>query len=361
MLSLKKQRIAMLLGITVLAGAMTGCGDKKEENIISSELVSQEAGFGQDTVKVGDFVEARIYDAKRIYPISTVIMSSYDGVWLKEINVEAGQVVKKGDLLVTIEPVTEEILAEKEALIEKNKKDTDAVLASYQATMNSLNQSVAASSGTKQKLYQTQLEKTQKQYTWYQETAVKDQNEMTQELEYLRSLQGDLNIYAPYDGVIDSVSNVQSETELDTNRELLSMHSEAQIMLEVSEGSNLRYGQSVTVETGSGKNIKSYKGVVISADNVRSDAFKTGNAVVRIEDEVPAEELGNVRIKANIKELHNVLVVKNYAITTEKDSNYVSIISGDRMLKRRVMTGGSCGEFTWILQGLQEGQTVTIQ
>lgn len=340
---------------------MTGCESKKEDSIISSELVSKEAGFGKDTAQTGDFVESQTFDAKRIYPISNVITSSYDGVWLKEINVEAQQEVKKGDLLVTIEPVTEEILAEKEAAIAKNKQELDKVLTSYQATMDNLQKNIASSSGTQQKLYQVQLEKTQKQYEWFQQDGNKDQEEMKAELEYLRSLQGDLNIYAPYDGVIDTISNVQSGTELDTTRELLTMHSEEQIMLEVSNGSNLRFGQQVTVETGSGEKIKSYQGTVISADNVRGDAFKSGSAVIRIEDKVSADELGNVRVKANVKELYNVLVIKNYAVSTEKDKNYVSILNGDKMMKRRVMTGGSCGEYTWILQGLEEGQIVTIQ
>lgn len=361
MLSLKKRRIAAIAAMTVTVCAVTGCSSKKEENIISSELVSEESGFGQDTATIGDFVEEKTFDAKRVYPISNVITSSYKGVYLTEINVEAGQTVKKGDLLVSIEPVTEELLAKKEADIAQNKQNADAVLASYQSTINNLSGDIGASSGTQQKLYQVQLEKAQKQYAWYQQNAAKDQETLKKELEYLRSIQGDLNIYAPYDGVIDTVSNVQKGMELDTTKELLSMHSEEQIMLEVSQGSSLRYGQQVTVETGSGEKIKSYKGTVISADNVRSDAFKYGGAIIRMDEEVPVEELKNVRIKANVKELHNVLVVKNYAVSTEKDKNYVSILDDDKIMKRRVMTGGSCGEFTWVLQGLSEGQTVTIQ
>lgn len=361
MLNHKLQRIMAGISMIVCVCIVTGCSGKKEENIISSELVSGESGFGQDTAQIGDFVESKTFDAKRIYPISNVITSQYEGVILEKINVQSGQNVKKGELLVSIEPITDELIAEKEAAIAKNKEDVDAVLTSYQATMNNLQNSIGASSGTQQKLYQVQLEKTQKQYEWYQKSGNRDQEEMKAELEYLRSLQGDLNIYAPYDGVIDTVSNVQTGTELDSSRELLTMHSEEQIMLEVGEGSSLRFGQIVTVETGSGDNIKSYKGTVISANNVRSDALKTGSAVIRLDDQVPAEELGNVRIKANIKELYNVLVIKNYAVSTEKDKNYVSILKDDQIMKRRVISGGNCGEYTWILQGVSEGQTVTIQ
>lgn len=359
MLSLKKMMRTYVLLLAVCL--MTGCSGKKDETIISSELVSAESDFGQDTAETGDFVESKTFDAKRIYPISNVITSNYDGVYLKEINVEAGQSVKKGELLVTIEPVTDEFLVQKESTIEQNRQNADAVLASYQSSMDNLRGNISSSSGTRQKLYQVQLEKTQKQYEWYEQNAAAEQEKLKQELEYLRSLQGDLNIYAPYDGVIDTISNVQTGMELTTSKELLSMHSEDQIMLEISQGSSLRYGQQVTVETGSGENIKSYKGTVISADNIRSDSFKTGSAVIRMEEEIAVEELKNVRIKANVKELYQVLVIKNYAVSSEKDETYVSILDGDRIMKRRVLTGGSCGEFTWVLQGLSEGQKVTIQ
>ena len=50
---------------------------------------------------------------------------------------EGRQEVKKGDLLVTIETVTDEMLAEKEAAIAKNKEDTDAVLASFRKSTRS--------------------------------------------------------------------------------------------------------------------------------------------------------------------------------------------------------------------------------
>lgn len=362
MLSLKKCKTsAMILSAALLVSALPGCGDNSQSNIISSELVSEEGGFGQDTAQTGDFVDTKTYDAKRIYPISNVITSSYDGVILKKINVKAQQEVKKGDLLVTIEQVTEDMLAEKEAALAKSQEDTQAVLDSYKISMSNLEHNISVSSGTQKKSYETELAKIKVQYEWYQQTAIRDQESVKSELEYLRSLQGDLNIYAPYDGIIDTISNVPEGTELDTTRELLTMHSEEQIMLQVSNGADMRYMQSVTVETGSGEKIKSYKGTVISCNDVRSDAFKNGSATIRLDEQIPPDELSNVRVKATTKELYNVLVVRNYAVSTEKDKNYVSILEDDKIMKRRVITGGSCGDYTWILQGLEDGQTVTIQ
>lgn len=362
MLNLKRRRFFSMTALCVgMLCAVSGCGGEKNDSMISSELISKDASYGQDTARSGDFVETVTFDAERIYPISTVIMSPNDGVILQKIKVTAGETVKKGDLLVTIAPITDEIIQEKQVAIDKNKAEMDKVLESYENTKKNLEKQIAASSGAQKKIYQAELKKTKRQAQWYKQDGDKIQQEMKTELKELKKLQGDLNIYAPYDGVIDSVSNIQTGTELVTTREILTMHSEEQVLLNVSEGSQLHFGQSVTVETGSGETIKNYTGTVISSNDVRNDSLKTGDAYIRIEDSIPVEELKNVRVKANVKELYNVLVVKNYAVTTEKEKQYVTLIDGETLMKRRVMTGGTCGEYTWVLQGLTEGQNVTMQ
>lgn len=362
MLNHKKRQMASLFAVCLgIVCFFSGCSDEKKSSMISSELISQDASFGQDTAKSGDFVETKTFDAERIYPISTVVMSPNDGVILEEINVVANEEVKKGDLLVSIQPITDELIKERQDAIDKNKEETDKVLKSYQATISNLQEKISATSGAQKKIHQAELKKAKRQAQWYEQDGNEIQEEMKAQLEQLKKLQGDLNIYAPYDGVIDTVSNIQAGTELVSTREILTMHSEEQVLLNVNEGSQLHFGQSVTVETGSGENIKTYSGTVISSNDVRNDALKTGDAYIRIEDSIPPDELKNVRVKANVKELYNVLVVKNYAVTTEKDKQYVTIIDGETLMKRRVMTGGSCGEYTWILQGLTEGQEVTMQ
>lgn len=351
------------VGVLVLAaGILGGCSnDGSKDTIISSELVDEESGFGMDEAKLGDYMDEVILEAKRMYPVSNTITSSYNGVILKEINVKAKQKVKKGDLLVTIEPITDEFLTKKEEAIAKNKEEYDKTVQSYQNTIAALENTIAASSGTEKHLHETELAKAKRQYEWYVQDGLSVQQELLEELEKYRAYPEDLNIYAPYDGVIDALNNVSAGTELDNTRELLSMHSEESIMLSISNGGDLRYGQSVTVETGSGEKIKTYPGTVVSANNVRGDYLKDNSAIIRIEGDVDPEELGNVRVKTSSKELHNVLVVKNYAVTTDKNGSYVSVLEGDKMMKRHVVTGGTCGEYTWILQGLKAGQSVTIQ
>ena len=72
-------------GIFVLClVSMAGCDKKNSDKLISSALVEEEAGFGQDTAKNGDFVEKKTFDAKRVYPLSNVITSQRDGVRFPE-------------------------------------------------------------------------------------------------------------------------------------------------------------------------------------------------------------------------------------------------------------------------------------
>lgn len=361
MLSRKKIYIKYIANICSLVFFLAACSAAEDSNIISSELVTDEEEFGKDTAQEGDFVETKTYEAKRVYPQSDVITSSYNGVYLSKIHVETGQEVKEGELLVSVQPVTEAALEKKEQEIAKSMEDISRTLQSYEQTIANLEQKMQTVQGTERNLVETQLTKTRKQYEWYKQDGEKTGQELKEELEQMKQLPEDLNLYAPYDGEIDKIDNVPAGTELTTDREIMTMHSSQQVLLEVSDGSSLSYGQKVTVETGSGERIKTYTGKVISADNIRPDGLKNGSASIQIDGSIPDEELTNVRIKANVKELYHVLVVKSYAIATEKDRQYVTVSDKDKVSKRRVITGGNCGEYTWILQGLEAGQSVMIQ
>lgn len=347
--------------ICTLALSLTGCGSESESEVISSELVRDEEAFGEDTAVYGDLIETKKYDAQQVYPISTVITTGKKDLIYDKVCVETNQTVKKGDLLVSIQPVTEEMLAKKEEAISKNKEEFETGKSNYKSQMESVQSQMGGASGTSLQILQIKLQKIQRQYDWYVENGEQVQNEMKAELEALKAIQGDVNIYAPYDGVIDSVASIGQGTELTSDRELLRMHSEEQVLLLVSQGSGLRYQMQVKISAGSGENQINYKGTVISADNVRIDELKDGSAYIRINEEVDAKILKNVTITANEVELNNVLIVKNFAVSSEKEKSFVTIVDGDTFKKRHVSVGKNADEKTWILYGVSEGQKVSIQ
>ena len=42
---------------------------------------------------------------------------------------------------------------------------------------------------------------------------------------------------------------------------------------------------------------------------------------------------------ADVKKLDNVLLVKDYAVTTQNDQTYITIVDGDKLKKRPVIVG----------------------
>lgn len=352
-------RYSMIWGLVLLM--VQGCGSVKKEDIISSGLIQDEEGFGTDTVKYGDFMKTKTFDAERIYPHSTVITAGYDKLVLDRICVEAGTKVKKGDLLVSIQPVTDESITKKKAEIKKNMEQFEAGKNNYQHNMEQLEEQIRSVSGVDLEIMQIELKKSQREYEWYVQDGTKVQEEMKASLEKLKSIKGDVNIYAPYDGVIDSISAVPAGTELTTKRELLKMHSEDQVLLSVSDAGKLRYQMPVTIQAGTGDKKETYTGTVVSADNIRTDSLKDGTAYIKMNEAADISELTNLVVIANEIELKNVLVVKEFAVSKEKKKNFVSIVDGDKVMKRHVVLGGTTGEMSWILQGVEEGQRVLIQ
>lgn len=355
---LKNITISLLLFTVVLSA--TACGNKKED-LVSKDLVSSEDGYGTETAKIGQLKGTKSFSGSVVYPVSATIYSQYNGVVMEKIEVEAGDKVKAGDLLVSIKPVTDETIAEQEAAIEKNREELNTGISNYKSQIASLENSIASSSGTQQQIYQVQKEKTERQLEYYEDDGERVQQDMKEELEILKTLKGDLNIYASYDGVIDSVQNVPEGTELTTSRELLTMHSESETFIYVSEGSSLKYNMSVQVEAGVGENRVIYEGKVVSANNVLDDAYQNGSATIKLNEKVPADLLKNITVKADLKKLNNVLLVKNYAVSTQNDKKYVTIVDGEKLMKRPVIVGTDDGEYMWIVKGLEDGQNVLIQ
>jgi len=353
-----RKKIILLLGIASIA--VCGCGNKKTD-LVNSSLVYSEDGFGTDTAKIGELKESKSFSASVVYPVSTVIYAPYNGLIMEKVEVEYGDKVKKGDLLVSIRDITAETIAMQEDAIQKNLQELNKGIENYNSQIASLDNLIAASSGTQQQLYQVQKEKVQRQIEYYRQDGERVQNQMKQELEVLKTLEGDMNIYAPYDGVIDEIDNVPEGTELTTTREILKMHSEDETLLYVSEGDSLKYNMPVSVSVGVGETQATYTGRVVSADNVLDDAYQTNSAFIKLDEKVAADELKNITVTADIRKLNNILLVKEFAVTTQNDEKYVSIVEDGKVLKRPVITGGSDGENVWILKGVDEGQQVLIQ
>lgn len=359
MLNHKRKRLAFA-GVMASLLLLGGCGLETKE-LISEDLISEDEGFGVSTAAYGDYKETKTYSASLVYPTSTIITSDYDGVLMDHICVESGDVVKKGDLLVSIQQITPEVIANQEAAITKYQEELNQGIGNYQSQIESFRASIAASSGTQRQIYSIQEQKVERQLRYYQENGAREQDEMRQKLEKLKTLQGDINIYAPYDGVIDSVQAVPENTELTSQRELLTMHSEDALLIQVTDGSELKYNMSVSVSAGYGENRKTFTGHVISANNVLDDAYQTGAAYIKLDGEASVDELKNIEVTADVRALDHVLLVKEYAVSSQKEERYVSIIDEDRIMKRRVVTGGGNGDMVWVVKGLLEGQSVLIQ
>lgn len=347
----------LLVGSLLLVG---GCG-KKNDQLLTDELVDSEAGFGLDEAKVGELRQEKKYSATVVFPQSATICGNYNGVILESFAVQAGDKVKKGDLLVNIQPITDETIAKQEAAIEKNLAEFNSGVASYNSQIASYDSAIASASGTQQQIYVLEKQKLERQLQFYQEDGQSVQQDMKEELDALKSIKGDVNIYAPYDCVIDSVLNVPEGTELTTTRELLKIHSEENNLIYVSEGGSLMYNMEVTVEAGLGDKRTSYKGRVVSANNVLDDEFEKNAAYVKLDEKVDAENLKSLTVVANVKRLNNVLLVKNFAVSNQNDVNYVSVVEGDKIMKRPVVVGAGDGTFIWIVRGLEAGQKVLIQ
>ncbi len=340
---------------------LSGCGS--DETLIEESLVDvEEQNVGTSTAEYGNLEAERTLSGTLYYPIRTELTSPVSGCAMKEIAVKQNDHVKAGDLIASLEPVSEDQRSEKQRQIEQKKAEIEKVrnytnqqIASYQQTMS------ASSDPNERQICQLKIQEQQMILDHMETEYADDIATLEAEMQQIQSVESVEGIYAPYDGVISNVYQIPEGTVLTEGRVIVEMYSEETVLVQAKNPGDIRYGQTVQVFGGVGDMRTEYKGTVVGADNPLEDSLKNDWLYIRLEEEFDPQALVNIEIKATGYQVENVLVVKAAAVFTQKEQQYVYLLEDGELKRRHVIVGGSDGTNTWILQGLSEGDVVSIQ
>lgn len=356
-----KCNIVFLLIVFLSALSFTAC--KSEEKLISSDLMMiDDNEMVSSEVKTGKLSKTINIEAASFYPINADISPEQSGVILEEIMVKNLDYVHKGDLLAKVRAYTADEIAEKEAYIATKEADLNSKLAYYESEESRLNSLKALTQNSIEKsIYEQMIIENSLNRDYAVNSANNELDTLKNELEVINSVSGDCNIYAPFDGVIESVKINNEGSILSSSTVVFEMYSIDTVVVYFDDPGDVYYNNKVTVTAGTGDNKQVIDGVVMGADHYLSPVIRQGKVYVRLEGDYDKENLDSLMVELEINEAENVLITKSSGINKINDKSYVYIMEDGKLKRRHVLTADSDDENTWILQGIDEGDIVYLQ
>ncbi len=323
-MALRLRKITALIICGVIAVTACGCNTAEPENEIfvpitgETNISYKTAKAEYQTIEQIEKIPANLAFAKK-----TSFTAPYDSK-VKEILVKKFDNVKAGDKLMVLDTT-----------------DIDFKITELQIKINTMSSSIDIGYA------QIELDKLLEQ----REAAV---------------------VIAPYDGVIDTIAYLQVGSDVNSGEALCSVCVPDSIFVYNSEGAgkNLRFNMDVDLKI----NDIEYKGIVTSApDTAPSTATSSvkkycavslpeaeRERLINENDGVSAVDAGWATIIATTVRRVNVLAVPDSAIKKDGSQSIISILQGNEKYEMPVEIGVSCGGYTEILSGINEGDVVVL-
>ncbi len=349
--------------LLLAAAALGGCGDSaQEEPAYDKDLLAPEQA-NYETVQAGngEYIRTAGGSMRLYYPVTAELRWEEGSARFREILVRKGQEVKAGDSLAVFD--IDVSRADREALaLSLARAIEDAELGKQErlTAMEEAGEKLQELAGHELNIARLRMEKAQAEYEQFVYQSEREIARLRESLEEIDQEIADDTLFAPFDGVIDTVASYNPGDPATKDIVVVSMHSTDRFYLVAEDASGrLRYNAEVTVEAGRRNDRKTYEGRVVAAPSILPSSVPRGMALVELYGDVPVEKLeGNLQYQFNVEELQDVLLVDWGALDSEKGKNFVYVLEDDMVQKRYVVPGMNNREKVWILDGLHEGQTV---
>ena len=369
-------KVMCLIGAFVMC--LTGCGKEQEKPMASIEvlLTSDEANYKTVQTRLGDYQKVSTGNASAIYLVHSNLYWEYSAACFTECLVKPRQKVKQGDELMRFETEEDRLQLEtlriqlerkKDAFEEEKAKMLEELYAAKEKA-KMLEELYAAKEKAKElkkedlTIAQLKIEKLQARYEQFLYEHDKEVRRIEQQIAELKE-EGKANVLtAPYDGVIEDVAGLYEGDQVYNGQWLVKMYSTDRLLLKADRAADkLRYNMDVMVETGKGDTLKTYQGKVIAAPNILPLSLSQDLILIELDGEIEEAQLKvGFRFRGISEDVQEILMVERGAIQQEDGKEYVYVLDGDMIQKRYVETALSASDAVWILDGLEEGQTLIV-
>ena len=324
------------------------------------------AGEKTGTLELGEFVRTAQTTGSAYFPIQARL--TYEGPTgiFQSITVKKGDRVAKGDVIATV-------------LVEGSGADTQQALLSldraredyrrgcedYEERLIQAREAMyAQTDGYQREMARLSLQMLESQYAQYRfqtEAAISRQEENCEDLSAQDRI---VEVTAPMDGVIEHTEIIRKESKVYDGQLFGTMFSLDAAYLAVPNGGGaFRYGQSVTITVGSGKNAAQLPGLVVAADNMIPQAYRSHTSYVAVDIDISSLDVDPLSLKGisvvcENQRLEGVPILPKALARMDAGKYAVNLWEDGMMKKRYVVLAGEATGVVWVLDGLHIGDTV---
>lgn len=355
---MSRSKLRRALALCAALAALSA-GARAEDLIDDSLLVPESANYETVTIEYGDYIKEVSASGYQVFAVEQNLFMEEGSARLGEINVIRNAEVKAGDVLATYEKEGSRAELERmELALERAQEEFETGKRERTDNIEALR---AERQAGQAKRAQIELERAQLEYERYVYETERSLAEQRAQIEELSEFYADSELIAPFDGVITWMTTKNEGDTIYEGETLFTLQSQERYVIGLDNSSgNFRYGMRVSVGLGP-RNDKIYvEGRIIAAANILPSESKPAYALLELYGDVDEDDLRNITISGNNIELNDVLIVPRSAITFDGGKSYVSILDGDMVQSRIIVSGHNAAGDTWVVQGLEEGQQVII-
>lgn len=337
------------------------------ESLIPQEMIQAETVHYRQTMQVekSDFQRQYAEQASEYYPYTAFVRFEGESARFVDYLVKRGTVVKKGDPLASLDIDTDPVaLAAKEKALLRMEEAYAAGRLQKEEEIRTLLEDYALLQDTFDKeIHLLTIQRAQlalEQYCWEQQHQM---DTLRLEIADLRERHAQTTLLAPCDGVVTDLTFKQAGDVLTPYEKLVAIRREDDMLLRISnESGHFRYGMAVQVAVGPAKSRTMLTGQVVASDLLLMEGQRSGYAYVRLDPSAGA--LPSIGIPPSVSaayyDVKNVIIASSRAIKADGGKYYVQKLTGGKLEKRYVTIALKGPSVTWVLQGLEEGETIII-
>lgn len=363
----RKKVLACSMALLMMAG-LSGCTTLAESESTAEFMQSgkvTDSGYKTTQVYEGSFDIPYETDASVVYTKSESLYWESSQDRYGELLVSAGDMVKKGDVLATFEvsSIGESDILERTVAVQEAQASLNRTIKSYDTLIAAQKESMENLEDYDYQIAELELKKLESEY---EQRVTEGERYVAQAQTALNELQerkGNNELLAPFDGRISWVGrDFQKGNKVKVGLPIVEIEDLNSQMLQFR---NKNYKGTVpylsTVNLVDRVSGEEYVGTVVSCGNVTG--FTEDDVLVELDTELP-EGKDSVYFKATgyIAQKTKVILVDSKAVKTAGTESYVHVLNENNATYRAYVTvGDTVGGVTWIIDGIEPGQTVIIE
>lgn len=323
-----KKIVIGLLSILIL-GCLTfsGCGVlPKEEQALAPPLVKpKKQQYQLYEIKKKDITKEIKGNGSLISMNETNVFTKENNRRIKEVKVQYGQTVKKGDVLI---------------VLDSDNMENDVKLQQYSLQKAQINYARAAEGNDE---YNKQL-------------ANIDVQMEKAKLENLQRLLASSKLTAPTDGKVVFLESVKQGDAIEPFKVLVTVAdpNNLEVMYQSSDSDKVQSGMKADLSL----NGKKYDGVVAQVPTIGK--YK-GSIIINFKNSFKDAALGDaIELSITLETKKDTIVIPKEAVKSFMGNNTVEVLDGDKKISTSVEKGIETATEIEILTGLKEGQKVIL-